>query len=357
MPTITAAIPSVADYDITINGAPLSIRHKTHLAALSVDVDTRWPCMFEFALVGSQYLKNDTEWIDDMTTFAMGNEVECKMGYVNDLGTVMVGEITGLEPEFTVRAMPRLIVRGYDRGHRLLRGRKTRTFSQQKDSDIASAIAGEAGLTADVTDSQVTHDYVCQAHQTDMEFLKERAKRINYEVVVDGKRLVFRPVQNAESEIMTLTMEGGLLEFFPRLSTMRQLTETKVLGWDLKDKKEILGLSKTGDEDSTMGGDNGGGAMVQGPFGEATASMGDRPVATQAEADQIAKAHLNSAALELISGEGVCRGRYDLLAGKVIKIDGVGKRFSGQYYIIAASHRYRADRAYQTHFVVRRSGS
>jgi len=289
--------------------------------------------------------------------FAVGNEVECKMGYVNDVQTVLVGEITGLEPEFSIQALPRLVVRGYDRGHRLLRGRKARTFSQQKDSDIASTIAGEAGLTGEVKDSEVTHDYVCQAHQTDMEFLKERAKRINYEVKVEGKKLLFRPVQNGESEILTLSAEDDLLEFLPRLSTMRQVTEAKVLGWDPKEKKELLGQSKTGDEVSTMGGDKSGGALVQGPFGDAAASFGDLPVASQAEADQVAKARLNSAALELISGEGICGGRYDLTAGKVIKIEGVGKRFSGQYYVIAAGHRYSASRGYQTHFFVRRSGS
>jgi len=268
-----------------------------------------------------------------------------------------VGEITGLEPEFTVSTLPRLTVRGYDRGHRLVRGRKTRTFSRQKDSDIASAIAGEAGLTGDATDSQVTHDYVCQAHQTDLEFLKERARRINYEVLVDGKKLLFQPVQNGESELMTLTMEDDLLEFYPRLSTMRQVTEAKVLGWDPKEKKELLGQSKTGDETSTMGGSQSGGALAQGPFGDATASTGTLPVASQAEADQIAKARLNSAALEFISGEGVCRGRYDLTAGAVIKIDGIGTRFSGQYYVVAARHRYSANLGYQTNIAVRRSGT
>jgi len=355
--TANYAIPSVADFDISINGTPLTIRHKTHLAALSVELDTGCPGMFEFTLSGSNYLTTNTEWIDDTDLFAIGSEVECKMGYVDDLETVLVGEITGIEPEFSARAMPRLVVRGYDRGHRLLRGRKTRTFSQQKDSDIASAIAGEAGLTGDVTDSEVTHDYVCQAHQTDMEFLKERARRINYEVRVDGEKLVFQPVQNAESELATLTLEDDLLEFSPRLSTMRQITEATVLGWDPKEKTELLGQSTTGDEASTMGGSDSGGALVQQPFGDAVASSGDLPVATQAEADQVAKARLNRAALELISGEGLCRGRYDLIAGMVIKIDGIGTRFSGQYYITAARHRYTANRGYQTHIFVRRSGT
>lgn len=312
--------------------------------------------MFEFVLAGSHYLKTETEWIDE-DLFTPGNEVEIKMGYVNDLQTVVIGEITGLEPEFTTRSLPRLVVRGYDRGHRLVNGRKTRTFIQQKDSDIASTIAGEAGLTADVTDSEVVHDYVCQAHQTDMEFLKERAWRINYEVLVEGKKFFFRPVQNAASEVLTLTMEDDLLEFRPRLSTMRQLTSARVFGWNPGDKKEILGQAASGDEVSIMGGSQGGGAMVQAAFGEASADFGNAPVATQAEADQFAKAYYNSAALALISGDGVCRGRSDLKAGTVIKIDGVGSRFSGQYYVIAAVHRYISNRGYQTHFSFRRSGS
>jgi phage protein D len=201
------------------------------------------------------------------------------------------------------------------------------------------------------------HDYVCQAHQTDMDFLKERAERINYEILVEGKMFFFRPVQNAASEVLTLTMEDDLLEFRPRLSTMRQFTSTRVFGWSPADKTEILGQAASGDEVSLMGGSQGGGAMVHAAFGDASADFGNAPVATQAEADQFAKAYYNSAALALISGDGVCRGRSGLKAGTVIKIDGVGNRFSGQYYVTSAVHRYSSNRGYQTHFSFRRSGS
>ena len=61
--------------------------------------------------------------------------------------------------------------------------------------------------------------------------------------------------------------------------------------------------------------------------------------------------------LGLISGEGMCWGRTDLQAGKVIKLDGLGKRFSGQYYVTAVTHRYRSDRGYYTHFQVQRNAT
>jgi phage protein D len=95
-----------------------------------------------------------------------------------------------------VDRLPSVIVRGYDRRHRMQRARKTRTFVTQKDSDIASAVAREARLSVEAVDSTVIHDYVIQANQTDLEFLQERARRIQYEVFVTDKTLHFRPVQN-----------------------------------------------------------------------------------------------------------------------------------------------------------------
>lgn len=346
-----AKLPVVS---VLVNGSPLPVEAEPCVTSVAVESDVTVPSMFTIELNPQRDRSREMQWIDD-ELFAIGTAVEVKMGYGSELSTLITGEITGLEPFFIMSAGPRLIVRGYDRRHRLLRGRKSRTFSQQKDSDIASAIAAEAGLTAGAEDSQVVHDHVFQANQTNMEFLQSRARRINYEVAVDGSKLLFRPAKNAESEILTLKMEDDVLEFFPRLSTMRQVTEFEVTAWDPKQKKAIKASSKVGDEVSLMGGQQSGGDLSQSAFGDAVGKVGDRPVMTQAEADQYAAGGFNSAALALISGSGICRGRGDLQPGKVIKIDGLGTRFSGQYYVTAALHRYTPRLAYHTEFFFRRN--
>jgi uncharacterized protein len=71
----------------------------------------------------------------------------------------------------------------------------------------------------------------------------------------------------------------------------------------------------------------------------------------------MARARLNDRVLELISGEGACWGRTDMRSGKVIKIDGLGQRFSGQYYVTGVIHRYSFQGGYETHFTVRRNAS
>jgi phage protein D len=348
--------PLVPAFDLSVNGSPLSVEIQSHVVSLTVEDDAEWPSMFTMEVASSIDQDDPLAWVND-ETFAVGGAVEVKLGYADDLAVAFVGEITGLEPEFSFNKMPTLVVRGYDRRHRLTRGRKTRSFVQQKDSDIASQIASEAGLSADATDSGVTHDYVLQANRSDMEFLRERARRIHYEVAIDDKTLKFRPVPFDQGEALTLSFESGaLLEFHPRLTSAFPVTELKVRGWSPKDKKEIVGQAKKGDEPSTMGGEKSGAAVVESAFGAAAGLIADHPVMSQAEADQVAKARYNSAGLTLIEGSGVCHGIPDVRGGKVVKIDGVGTRFSGNYLVTAARHVY-SPRGYYTHFDVRRNAS
>jgi len=357
MATLPSSGPLVPDIDVLINGSPIPASTLTYVADVVVDESVELPSMFAFAMSSSDVQGQALPWIDDQNLFSMGNAVEIKLGYAGNLTSLMIGEITALEPEFTYSRLPILRVRGYDRRHRLQRGRKTRTFLQQKDSDIASQIGGAAGLSVQATDSGTSLDYVLQANQTDWEFLCERARLIRYEVVVQDKTLFFQPVANDQNEVLTLGLENDLLEFHPRLSSAGQATEVKVQSWSVKDKKAVLGDSTPGDEVSTMGGQSSGAAIAQTAFGDSIEVVSNQPVGTQAEADQLAKARFNELVLQLISGDGVCRGRTDIRAGKVIKIDGIGQRFGGRYYVTSAIHRYSPIGGYLTEFIVRRNAS
>ncbi|MEN8260060.1 MAG: contractile injection system protein, VgrG/Pvc8 family [Pseudomonadota bacterium] len=289
--------------------------------------------------------------------FKEGNPVEIQIGYRDNLETLFKGEITGLEPEFPNGDPPILVVRGYDRRHRLMRTDKTRSFVNMKDSDVASQIAGEAGLTPEVEDTQVTLDYVLQHNQTDLEFLQERARRIGYEVVVSGGSLHFRKRRNDRGADLTLTRQVELLEFYPRLTTLSQVEEVVVRGWNPKEKKEFVASSKAGDESSRMGGDASGPATVRRAFGGTGGVSVATPVESQAEADQIARRGYEEMALRYVSGDGVCIGQPDLRAGQVVDIQGLGKRFSGSYYVTSTEHTYKRSIGYRTAFSARRNST
>lgn len=347
-------------FSLRINGAPLPPAATADLIAASVDQDVGAPAMFSVRLRNWHPARHAVTWSDDML-FAVGNQVEIAMGYQGELETLISGEITGLEPEFRAGEAPTLTVRGYDRGHRLMRGRKTRSFTATKDSAIAERIAVEAGLRAEVDDTGVTFAAVLQHNQTDLEFLTARAERIGYEVRVSGETLLFRRRRHDERLALTISHGAELLEFYPRLSAVGQVGRVTVRGWDPGEKAAVVGRAGIGDEAGTMDGVISGPQAAERAFGKgaepAAGIIVDLPVASRAEADQVAQGHYRAAALAYIGGEGVCRGRTDLRAGEVIRIEGLGTRFSGRYYVVAASHSYSPGQGYRTSFSVRRNAT
>ncbi len=356
------------DFKISVNGSPLPDEAAGDIIAIDVHQDVGTAGMFALRLYNWDMSKLQVKWVDD-ANFAEGSPVEIQMGYLDsELETMIIGEITGLEPAFNSDDPFSLTVRGFDRRHRLLRGRKTRSFTEMKDSDIAKQIAGDAGLTGKVIDSKVKLDYVLQHNQTDMEFLQERARRIAYEIIVEDKTLHFRPQQIAKPEVLTLSLEEDIVEFYPRSSTMAQVGQVTVRGWDPKTKEAIVAQAAAGKETSTMGGASSGPKTADKAFGASISSSVNWPMFNQAEADQSALGWFNDMALAYVSGEGLCLGRTDLCAGTVIKIEGLGERFSGSYYVVSARHSISPERdfsgqgssglgCYRTAFTVRRNAS
>ena len=155
---------------ILVKGKALSPELEADFVSAKVSEDLDATSMLELKFVTWDIEKQQFTWIDKQD-FEVGDTIEIQIGYDNNLLTVMVGEITGLEPEFSQDSTPMLVVRGHDFRHRLLRGRQTRSFTDMKDSDIVSIVAKGKGLTSKVDDTKIKLEYVLQHNQTDWEFL------------------------------------------------------------------------------------------------------------------------------------------------------------------------------------------
>jgi phage protein D len=279
------------------------------------------------------------------------------------------GEITSISPSFPESGMPSVRVEGYSRMHRLQGSQNTRTFTDVTDKHIAETIATKLNLTPHAEDTLVTHSYVIQYNQTDLEFLTQRAARIRFEVLVEGKILIFRKAKDDQSKTYTLVWGHPqkafapaqrvmpLKSFSPTLNTMRQVGRVIVCSLDPTTRKKIEARVGTGDEETSMGGTETGPQATARAFGSGgDFNVVDIPVATQGEAEQLARSVYNDLALQFMTGTGSTIGLPDLRAGRVVEIDGVGKRFNGEYYITQATHSLGSG-GYQTTFKVRRNSS
>jgi uncharacterized protein len=348
--------PPIPDVDVRVNGTTLPLAAQADLRGVTVEDDVDALSMFALELYNWDDRTLAVSW-SDSPLFAVGNEVVVRLGYVDALTAVITGEVTSLEPAFTGDGPPTLTVRGYDYRHRLVRGTRTRAFTKMKDSAIASQIGRESGLGVQATDTRVAHEHVIQSNQSDWEFLRERARRIGYEVRVQEKTLYFSPPAATGRAVARLAVGAELTEFAPRLSVLGQVGETAIRGWDVRAKQVVVGTARHGQLPGLMGGATSGPRAVTSAFGRTVLSTVDDVVRTKAEADQVALGGLRTRALAFIEGSGACEGRPTLRAGTVVDIAGAGTRFSGAYYLTSVTHQINPDEGYRTSFTVRRSAS
>ena len=254
---------------------------------------------------------------------------------------ILVGEVTTVEIDADV-GTPLLTIRGYDRLHRLQRGRKTRTFAQVKDSDLVTKLAGEGGLTASIATTSGVYGYILQNNETNLEFLQRRIHRLGMEMFAEDKILKLRKV-SSDSEVATLNWGQNLIRFVSRLTSINQVGSVEVIGWDAKTKDTIVGTSSTSNNHPQTG-EGSKSKSYANTFGAAKVASVYRPVTTQSEAADVAQAIYDDLTGRFVQAEGSCIGDTRMQPGKWIKVDKIGQKYGGKFYLTGCTHRYTPQR-------------
>jgi len=319
------------------------------VAEVVVDTSLHLPDMFTIRIHDPEL-----EWVDDRS-LVIGKEVEIKAkGRENQgrsSGALIKGEITAVEPHFSSQGRTTLLLRGYDKSHRLHRGKRTRTFLKQKDSEIVRKIAKEADLTVSADDTKITYDHVLQNNQTNMEFLLGRAERIAYQVYVSDDKLYFTKGEASRGEGPQLVFAENLRQFRPCWTATHQADSVTVKGWDPKGKRPITSHAAPSSRLNQGGMRKTGGATAKAAFGGAETVLVGQPIFTVDEAEALVAGLSNDISREFVEAEGLCEGDPRVKAGWTITIKGVGTRFSGRYFVTSATHVY-SERGYETSFTI-----
>jgi uncharacterized protein involved in type VI secretion and phage assembly len=330
------------------NDPPEKEKFYSDLLEIEVDNTLYLPAMFTIKIQDPAL-----EWVDN-AIFDLGKPVEITAQAGEELGgaqgLLIKGEITALEPDFSGMGDTTFLVRGYDKSHRLHRGKQTRTFLKQKDDAIVRTIAGEVGLTPDIDSTTVTYDYVIQNNQTNMEFLQTRAARLGYQVYAAEGTLYFKKGDAKLGDGPTLTLGEDLDSFRPTWAATHQVDQIKVLGWDAKGKTPISSQG-TPNGSLNQGGMTQTGGDAAKVFGKATAVIVDQPVFTATEATALVTGLSNDLNREFVQAEGVCLGNPGVKPGWTITISNVGTRFKGKYFVTSATHIWNKQ-GYETRFTI-----
>lgn len=295
----------------------------------------------------------------DTKLFDPGKRIELQMGYFGKMRMMLKGEITSLRPSFPSGGGSTLTISGQNTMYKLRTKEQTAIYENMTDSDVASEICQRLGVDIDANgQGEEKLKYLFQDNQFDIIFLMERAHRIGYDIFIkerDNQKplLTFKKSTQERRTAYSLTYGKSLIEFQPELTTNNQVGKVIVRGWDPVLKKKIE-VTATRDEIETKGvGAEGGQQDIDKSFKDKAEIIATKPVESEAEGRILAKEILEGIAKDMVKGNGSTVGLPDLRAGVVLQIDGLGKRFSGRYFVTGSTHTI-ADGGYTTQFECRR---
>lgn len=350
------------DLRVLVDGAPLAADAAKYVT--NVSLITEPDTLNELSMTLANPLP-DMRWThgSDAAVFREGRAVTVELGYVGRTRRMFDGDVTRIAPSFPEAGAPTVTVTGHTRMHALRGATKTRTFTSVTDGEIAGQVAHDAGLTPDADPGGGPYDYVIQYNETDLAFLMSRARRIRFELTVEGRTLRFKRARDADEPTYTLVWRHPqrafapgaralpLRTFSPATNTLGQVTEVVVRGQHPTSRATIEGRAGSGAEESRMGAVTGADVAAAALGGGRTEVVVDQPVASEQEATALATAIYNQRLLDFVVGSGSTIGLPELQAGQVVDLDGLGDRFNGHYYVRQATHSLSSS-GYSTSFTV-----
>jgi phage protein D len=305
----------------------------------------------------------------DSPELRLGARVSVQLGYADQLLTVATGTISTISPKFPDGASPTVSISGVD-GMLKLKDRKpaeneVKIYRNKQDWEIATEIAQRNHLSIQATQAGPPHDIVVQKNQDDASFLMERAKRLDYDCYIlpdpktgedtlyfikptdgrDGRavrvyRLAYAPGLSTGPSAQPAGLIPNLIDFTPTLTVSKQVSKLTVRGWDPRTKQQI---AFTATAENLPAGQNAadgqsGPQAAESTLGGRQEVLVDAPVTSDEEARELAISLLRERAYEFITATGRVAGLPELRPGDNLEIYGLGKRFSGTYFVKRVEH-------------------
>jgi phage protein D len=301
-------------------------------------------------------------------TFDIDNKLELSIGYAPDpLENVFVGDVTGVSASFPNGGMPALNLVAHDRLQRLSEGKRARTFGFIPDAIVAAILAAENLLIPAIDPAVAAASVLKQAlgivpsgpggmrqgSESDLALLQRIALEYDADFWVDGDVLYLSRFIKEYEPRLALTWGQSLLDFSPRVSTVGQVaavtmrftlreipfTFSVTVGWDFDRESVSISVFPGG---ATPG--------FTGP-GDTTI---DRPIRTPLDVAANALVIYRKLREKLnnrLTGSGSAIGDPRIRAGAVIRLEGLGPDFSGDYRVKSATHSLDGG-GYKTSFEV-----
>ena len=269
---------------------------------------------------------------------------------------LFTGRISALEGTFPDGRAPEVTVLAEDRFQDLRMTRRTRSFAQVSDAQVMQQIASDHGLTPEVDVTGPTHKLLAQLNQSDLAFVRERARAVDAELWIDDRTLRVKLHTRRNGGRVRFGYGNELSEFMVLADLSDQRSSVTVTGWDIAGKQ---GLSEQADDaalSGELGSGDSGASILRTALAERKETVSHAVPLVGAEAKARAETIFRRRARRFVRGHGIAQTDAKLRVGATVQLDGLGPLFSGDYFVADLTHRFDTEQGMRTDFTVERPG-
>jgi phage baseplate assembly protein gpV len=251
------------------------------------------------------------------------------------------GEVTAVEYVYEPDRGRQVLVRGYDRLHRMRKRQTVRALLDLTPGGLAAQLAGDVGLQVEASEDGPAWSRLVQDRQSDLRLLLEVTEASGLYVSVRGRVLHLLSLAGLDDAV-DLTLGDTLFEARIEANGTPSLRGVTATGWDASLAKELEGEAT---------GSRVGRSVDMAVEPEAVGGSGQRDLVEEAapseeRATAAAQAELDRRGAEEVVFRGVAAGDPRLRPGTAVDIAGVDAPFAGRYVLTEVDHTVDAERGY-----------
>lgn len=277
--------------------------------------------------------------LSDAESLTPGTSIRITAGYGDDEQAIFEGIVIKHSIQIGGENEARLLVECRDKVVKMTVGRKNATYSKMLDSAVISNLISAAGLTGDVTATATEHTDLVQYYASDWDFVLSRAEANGLLVIATDGALTVKAPDTSGEPTLEVTYGADLVEFEAEIDARTQFSSASASTWSPSDQTEQTAtatppkLNQQGNIDA---------ATLAGVIGLSAYQIQSGAAIESTALDTWAKALQMKAGLARIRGKMRFQGSAKAKVGALIKLVGVGTRFSGDVFIGAVTHELEA---------------
>lgn len=322
----------IATFAVKVNGSAIA----DELSVLSIHIEKKVNRIASAKIIILDGEPNTGKFdASSSSTFVPGATISIEAGYDNNNAVIFSGLIMSQTIRIDNLVGSALEIECRDNAIKMIVGRKSLTFSKQKDSDIISSIIGNySGLSSDVTATTTVWPEQVQFYATDWDYILALAEANGLIVTtLNGKVSVFPPDKSTTS-VLTVTYGDNLLEFNAKLNAVTQLGNVAANSWDFKTQAVVNGNAAP----NVSGAGNLTTKKLSEAIGLSTYQLQTSAPLESADLTNWSKAQIIKSEYAKIMGEAKFQGTNLIDPGKYMTFAGIGDRFNGDYLIGGVVH-------------------